>query len=94
MQYVSFFRHWLVGIVWKTRENHPLGKYFAHLAKWMSVITGRGDVQLVMVGDILDMLELESSDQFEATLDEESGEPVELEVINFNEIISGQIRAI
>ena len=48
----------------------------------------------MVVGDILDMLELESSDQFEATLDEESGEPVELEVINFNEIIWGQIRAI
>ena len=58
------------------------------------MVTGRGDVQLVVVGDILDMLELESSDQFEATLDEESGEPVELEVINFNEIIWGQIRAI
>ena len=37
---------------------------------------------------------LESSDHFEATFDEESGEPVELEVINFDEIISGQIRAI
>ena len=37
---------------------------------------------------------LESSDHFEATFDEESGDPVELEVINFNEIILGQTRAI
>ena len=37
---------------------------------------------------------LESSDHFETTYDEESGDPVELEVINFNEGIWGQNRAI
>ena len=37
---------------------------------------------------------LESSDHFETTFDEESGDPVELEVINFNEVIWGQIGAI